>query len=84
MLSAQPNGSVQWNRDKAQAWEHFTVGKVNDNTISLKSFHGKFLSAQQNGNMQVNRDKCFEWEHFEVHPCNDEGSKEGKGNFIII
>ncbi|XP_063675560.1 uncharacterized protein LOC134812224 isoform X3 [Bolinopsis microptera] len=65
-LSIQQNHSLQWNRDKAQGWEYFTVGWIDKNKFTLKSYHGKYLSAQGNGKLECNRSKADAWEHFTV------------------
>ena len=70
-LSAQPNGTLEFNRDAANIWEFFTISKISDHMISLKSFHGKFVSAQPDGRMEVNRDKCLAWEQFTVTNRSD-------------
>jgi hypothetical protein len=61
-LSAQPDGSLQWNRDKAAQWEGFTIIKVGKKQYQIKSFHGKYVCAEQNGKAVVNRDKAAQWE----------------------
>ena len=64
-ISAQPNGTLQWNRDKVQDWEHFTVEKVNDK-FAFRSHHGKYMSAQPQGDLEVNRASAGAWEFFTV------------------
>ena len=65
-LSAQPDGSAQWNRDVASAWEYFHIEERPGGKITLKSSHGKYLSAQPDGSVQINRDAAPPggWEEF--------------------
>lgn len=44
-MSAQPNGTIQWNRDNIGSWEKFLV-KKRGNYLTIMSYHKKFLSAQ--------------------------------------
>ncbi|MBL6892410.1 MAG: hypothetical protein ISR20_02365 [Candidatus Poseidonia sp.] len=48
-LSAQPDGSAQWNRDVANAWEYFHIEERPGGKITLKGAHGKYVSAQPDG-----------------------------------
>ena len=59
-VSAQPDGSVQINREVAppNGWEEFSVEDRGNNVVCLKSCHGKYLSAQQDGTAQWNRDRA--------------------------
>ena len=65
-LSAQPDGSAQWNRDVASAWEYFHIEERPGGKITLKSSHGKYVSAQADGSVQINRDAAPPggWEEF--------------------
>ncbi|HII77817.1 MAG TPA: hypothetical protein HA267_02215, partial [Candidatus Poseidonia sp.] len=65
-LSAQPDGSAQWNRDVASAWEYFHIEERPGGKITLKSSHGKYVSAQPDGSVQINRDAAPPggWEEF--------------------
>ena len=51
-ISAQKNGSLQWNRDSAKGWEQFTVNTVNGK-YTFRSSHNKFISAQPKGGLEV-------------------------------
>ena len=65
-LSAQPDGSAQWNRDVASTWEYFHIEERPGGKITLKSSHGKYVSAQADGSVQINRDAAPPggWEEF--------------------
>ncbi|XP_063683403.1 uncharacterized protein LOC134817951 isoform X2 [Bolinopsis microptera] len=66
-LSAQPNGTLEWNRGGSpNIWEFFHVGRVADGRITLLSYHGKYVSAQPDGRIEVNREGAAAWEHFSV------------------
>ena len=67
-LSAQPDGSAQWNRDVASTWEYFHIEERPGGKITLKSSHGKYVSAQADGSVQINRDAAPPggWEEFTV------------------
>ena len=75
-LSAQPDGSAQWNRDVANAWEYFHLEKRQGGKITLKGAHGKYVSAQPDGSVQINRDAAppTGWEEFTV---------EDRGNSVV-
>ena len=53
-LSAQPNGSLEINRDRVQAWEEFTVVDLGANNVAFRTTHGTYLSAQPNGMIYAN------------------------------
>ena len=65
-LSAQPDGSAQWNRDVAGAWEYFHIEERQGGKITLRSAHGKYVSAQPDGSVQINREAAPPggWEEF--------------------
>ena len=65
-VSAQPNGRVDINRQKASGWEAFTVVYKWNDVVCLKSFHGKYLSAQPNGRAEWNRTKADGWEYITI------------------
>ena len=67
-LSAQPDGSAQWNRDVANAWEHFHLEKRQGGKIVLRGAHGMYVSAQPDGSVQINRRAAPPggWEEFTV------------------
>jgi len=65
-LSAQPDGTMQWNRSGTKEWEKFQVVKVGKNQIALKSCHGKFLSGQQSGEVYADKNVVTAWEVFFV------------------
>ena len=61
-LSAQPDGSLQWNRDECAAWEWFTKEDQEKNRFYLKSAHGKYMvmtqNLEENGNRKQSVVKC--------------------------
>ena len=75
-LSAQPDGSAQWNRDVASVWEYFHLEKRQGGKITLKGAHGMYVSAQPDGSVQINRKAAPQggWEEFTV---------EDRGNNIV-
>ena len=75
-LSAQPDGSAQWNRDIASGWEYFHLEKRLGGKITLKGAHGMYVSAQPDGSVQINREAAppTGWEEFTV---------EDRGNNVI-
>ena len=75
-LSAQPDGSAQWNRDVASVWEYFYLEKRQGGKITLKGAHGMYVSAQPDGSVQTNRGAAPPggWEEFTV---------EDRGNHVV-
>ena len=75
-LSAQPDGSAQWNRDVASVWEYFHLEKRQGGKITLKGAHGMYVSAQPDGSVQINRKAAPTggWEEFTV---------EDRGNNVV-
>ncbi|MEZ4934537.1 MAG: LamG-like jellyroll fold domain-containing protein [Saprospiraceae bacterium] len=70
-MSAQPNGTMECNRDWLRGWEKFTLDKTTDGKYGLKSYHGKYLSAQPDGRLECNRDWLRSWEKFELEKTAD-------------
>ena len=66
-VSAQPDGSVECNREQPLSWEQITIERHSKNIIYLKSCHGKYLSAEPDGTLLWSSDKKGPWEQFEVH-----------------
>ena len=75
-LSAQPDGSAQWDRDIASEWEYFYLEKRQGGKITLKGAHGMYVSAQPDGSVQINRKAAPHggWEEFPI---------EDRGNNIV-
>lgn len=75
-LSAQPDGSAQWNRDIASVWEYFYLEKRLGGKITLKGAHGMYVSAQPDGSVQINRKAAPQggWEEFTI---------EERGNNVV-
>jgi hypothetical protein len=72
-LSAQPNGHLEANRTKAEAWEAFTIiraegsGQIKSfDRVGLQGAHGKWLVAEGAGgkNVKVDRKAMGAWETF--------------------
>ena len=63
-LSAQKNGDLEANRDRARSWERFEMFAYGDGVVALKSTHGKWLSSQPGGQMHFDRDYLDDWEKF--------------------
>ena len=70
-LSAQPNGTVECNRDWLRGWEKFTVEDAGNGKVGLKSHFGKYLSAQPNGTVECNRDWLRGWEQFTIEDAGN-------------
>ena len=72
-LSAQPDGSAQWNRDVASAWEYFHIEERPGGKITLKGAHGMYVSAQPDGSVQINRQSAPPngWEEFSAEHRGD-------------
>lgn len=49
-LSAQPNGTVNWDRVKANSWEKIELIKNTDGTVSFKGVFSRYLSNDPNQN----------------------------------
>jgi hypothetical protein len=77
-MSAQPNGTMECNRDHLRGWEKFTVEDAGNGTVGLKSYHGKYLSAQPDGRLECNRDHLRGWEKFTLE---ENGGKVGLKGF---
>ena len=76
-LSAQPDGTLEANRDDFNAWEKFEMFIHDDQDVAFRSTHGKWLSAQPDGTMDVNRENLGNWETFH-------GWKSGKYIFLML
>ena len=66
--SAQPNGTLQWNRDRVQIWEQFTLARCDcvEEKFTFRSYHKKFMSASPDGELEVDRLSASSWEQFTV------------------
>jgi len=51
-LSAQPNGSIQCNRDKAAAWEVFKPVRHEGGFALFSEAHKKYLTVKENGEVR--------------------------------
>ena len=77
-VGAHQNGGWLYAVPRLQGWEQFTVEFLGNNTIALKSFHGKYLGATPTGQLYgAARRQAWETWTFEVAP-------ENQGNFISV
>jgi hypothetical protein len=67
-LTAEPDGSVSWNRSWVRIWETFEMICAGIGKVAFKSHHGRYLSAQPNGTLECNRSALQEWETFQIVP----------------
>jgi hypothetical protein len=82
-LSAQSNGSAQWNRDQVGGWEKISLEEAGNGKYGLKSVHNKYLSAQPNGSVEWNRDKLDIWETWTVEEIgNNIALKSYHGKYL--
>ena len=72
LVSAQPDGRVEVNREKLDIWEIIEFHKQQDGTFCMKSYHGKWLCAKPDGTFEWNRDWTKEWEKFTIVNNNGE------------
>ncbi|MDR1904908.1 MAG: hypothetical protein LBQ88_21830 [Treponema sp.] len=68
-LSAQPDGRVEWNRDKGLEWEKVTVESLGNGKVALKSCHGKYLAVCIDDSVRWNQDKVLSLEIWTVEPA---------------
>ncbi|MCA9690825.1 MAG: RICIN domain-containing protein, partial [Myxococcales bacterium] len=78
-LVAESDGRLNANRPHAQTWETFTVERTGPtqhlshlcwgDTVSLKSFHGKYVVAESNGAANANRAAVGAWERLPMRWC---------------
>ncbi len=84
-LVAESDGSANANREKIGGWERFRVWRTGDSlhgsfvtigdTISLESYHGRFLVAESDGRANANREKVGGWERWRIEtPTFDSGT----------
>ncbi|MEO1258823.1 MAG: LamG-like jellyroll fold domain-containing protein [Bacteroidota bacterium] len=83
-MSAQPDGTIECNRDWLRGWEKFTVEETADGKFGLKSHHRKYLSAQPDGTLQCNRSWLRGWEKFTIEQTSDGkiGLKGAHGKYV--
>lgn len=82
-MSAQPDGTMQCNRDHLRGWEKFTVVDAGGGKVGLKSIHGKYLSAQPDGRLEVNRGRLLGWEKFTMEEKNGKVGLKGIHNKYV-
>ncbi len=64
---SEDQGNAVANRTKIADWERWTIVVNEDQTVSFKSYRGKFLCADQGGGTEkvtADRDKAADWEKF--------------------
>jgi hypothetical protein len=70
-LSAQLDGSIRWDREKATEWERIEAEARGQGKVALKSCHKKYLTALPDGSVQWDKDKAGEWETWTVEVSGD-------------
>jgi hypothetical protein len=65
-LSAQPDGTAQWDRARAAEWERIEAEPRGQGKVALKSCHNKYLGARPDGTVQWNQAKPGEGETWTV------------------
>ena len=70
-LSAQSDGTVEWNRDSYGAWEQITFEQWGKDSGFLKSIHGKYLAAAYNHELEWDRPHKLDYEKFTVYQYED-------------
>ena len=65
-IAAQPNHSLQWDRENVGDWERFQLDWIDENRITLKSYHGRYLTAFPSGFLICNVDSPGDREQFTV------------------
>jgi len=84
-LVAEADGRLNANRDRIGSWEKFTILDPNNtastrevkygDTISLRSYHGKYVVAEADGRANANRDAIGEWEKWTILDPNNPSSR---------
>ena len=49
-LAAEVGGSLNWNRDKADSWELYTMEKKGEK-VAFKTFHNDYISVTDEGSV---------------------------------
>lgn len=62
-ICAEPDDHVIADRPSADIWETFTLEKLSETTLAIKSFHGKYLAADPHGNVDAGSLTPFPWEY---------------------
>ena len=70
-LSAQKDGSVEWDKDRYGSWEKIKFEQFGKDTFFLKSYHDKYLAATPRNRLEWNRRKAKGWEFFKVSQYED-------------
>jgi hypothetical protein len=70
-LSAQPDCSLQCNRDRIGEWEVFKLIHIGKSRYYIKSHHQKYLSALSNGNIVISQLHPGDCETFEIMRNNN-------------
>jgi hypothetical protein len=64
-LSAQPAGTLEWNRTAGKEWEEFEIIRKGDRYAFL-STHGRYITVSPTGEMTVNANQITEKELFKI------------------
>ena len=82
-MSAQPNGTIECNRNHLLPWEKFTIVDGENGKVGLKSVHGKYVSAQPDGSLTCDRPWLQGWELFTMEEVDGKvGLKGHHGKYI--
>jgi len=84
-LVAEADGRLNANRDRIGSWEKFTILDPNNtastreakygDTISLRSYHGKYVVAEVDGKAKADRTAIGPWEKWTILDPNNSGSR---------
>ncbi|KAH0794334.1 carbohydrate binding module [Histomonas meleagridis] len=81
-LSTQQNGSLQWNRDKSEAWEKFKIIK-HGNGYAILSFHRKYMTLNPKGVLECTASSIGPNEIFKIEPFGEGFTiKTNQGKYI--
>lgn len=82
---AENDGAANANRDKALAWETFTVIDNRDGTVSLRTDHNTFVVAENDGRARADRTAIGAWEKFTVerHPDGQFAFRTFHGTYLV-
>jgi hypothetical protein len=84
-LSAQPDGTARWDRERATEWERIEAEPQGQGKVAFKSCHNKYLGAQPDGSVQWNQAKPGEEETWTVE-ASGEGIalKAANGKYLSV
>jgi hypothetical protein len=84
-LSAQTNGSLQWNRDKAVEWEFFSISEESLGKFSIRGNNEKYFHLEPNEAIFCNSNKVSESEMFTIDKTgNGFAVKSVHGKYLSV